>query len=187
MRILVILADTLLLVVLIAVGAHEPHRAVPVATQLALAGYLAWWLLAYPRLVVEEHRITVVNPLKTHEIRFAHLVDVSTRFGLHLVTATRRIHVVGAPSGGVGSVKRALPDHVRHHAVLRGAGAHEGISLGDLKTTVSGQAAHVIVGHWTEQVETGQIREASTPPTSRWNFLPMSIAVVLFASMIALW
>lgn len=187
MRILVILTNTLLLVVLVAACVQEPGEAAGLAFPLVFLGYLAWWLLAYPRLVVEQHRITVVNPFKTHVLGFAHLVDVSTKYGLHLITAERTFHAVGAPSGGAGTVKRSNPDHLRHHALLERAGHRGGLGLGDLTTTVSGQAAHVIIGHWTEQIETGQLREAEAPPTSRWNLLPLSVAVLLAIPVLALW
>ncbi len=129
---------------------HTPAILLTVVTVL-VAGWEWFWR---PQLVVTESAVTVVNPWRTHEVPWAALVDVETRFHLTLVTAQGRYAAHAAPSpGGLAALRtreRGDPEATR---AARAAGGR--LRPGDLPDTPSGAAARVVRGHWQDLVEAG--------------------------------
>ncbi|WGH10016.1 PH domain-containing protein [Rothia kristinae] len=186
MLVLVVLVELVLAGLLVSVTVHDGAAAgLRAFGSCAFLGYLIWWFLAWPHLRLDQEEITVVNPVRTHRLGYADLIDVQTRYGLHLVTRHRRIQAVGAPAGGAatavwGQRTAHMPDDP--HLGFRGEGAS--LMPSDLRSTASGRAAEVIRGHWQEQVEAGALRDEAEP-VSTANTTQLVILAVLAAAAAA--
>lgn len=170
---------------------YQPVEQGPLAlitsnSPLYLVMYLLWWYLVQPHVVVREHSITVANPVKTHRLQFADLVDVETRFGLTLRTRHRKIQAVGLPGGGFGGATFARRDDFVNLPDITYRGSARNAAFGDLRNTASGRAAEIIRGHWQDQVETGTLQGTESEPTSTWNTIQLAV-LGLFAAMTVLW
>lgn len=187
MLVLVVLVELVLAGLLISVTVHDGAAAgLRAAGPCAFLGYLIWWFLAWPCVRLSQEEITVVNPARTHRLGYADLIDVQTRYGLHLVTRHRRIQAVGAPAGGAatavwGQRTAHMPDDP--HLGFRGQGAS--LMPSDLRSTASGRAAEVIRGHWQERLEAGTLRGEEAEPVSTANTAQLVILLVLAAAAAA--
>lgn len=167
---------------------HGPLALVTAALPWYLLGYALWWFLAFPCVRLDEHLITVVNPVRTHRLKYADLIDVQTRFGLHLVTRNRRIQAIGAPAGGAASAALGYREtQVPHspHLAYRGEGAS--LMPSDLRNTASGSAAELIRGHWQEQLESGTLRGPEAEPVSTYNLRQLAVLCVLAVATVLHW
>lgn len=137
---------------------------------IALLCHVYFWR---PHVRVRSAGITVVNPWHTHEVPWAALLDVETRFDLTLVTAQGAIHARGAPSPGgftslrVGSARAR--DAMAREQSLPGASYGPGGTLraGDRSDSESGGMARVIRGHWQQLADSAALGPADAKAVSR--------------------
>lgn len=154
------LALVLLVTVPTAVGAvvsAQPQALAVIATS-ATVTYVAWAFFLRPILHVEDHAITIVNPLRRHVIPWSAITDVDTRFNLTVVTEDGRYPSYAAPSPGGRAALRARPEV---DPSKRRAAAHlpSADRPGDQLSTASGAAAQIIRGHWRDLRERGELGE----------------------------
>lgn len=143
-----------------------------VATGIAIAvlSHVYFWR---PHVRVRTSGVTVVNHWRTHEVPWAALVDVETRFDLTLVTTRGMIHARGAPSpGGFASLRAGSPrsrDALSRDPSLPGVSYGPGGTLraGDRLDSDSGGVARVIRGHWQQLVDRNALDAVDTEVRSR--------------------
>lgn len=116
-----------------------------------------------PRIVIEEHGITIVNVFRTFEVPWPAIERIDTRFTLTLFTHGRRIPVWAAPSPGIRgaiSIERADVRNLNETAY----GPGNSVRPGDSISTPSGQVAFVLRQRWEALRDTGHL--VSTGSTS---------------------
>lgn len=161
-------------------------RAVVQALPFALAGALAGWLVfGKPRVRVGDDGIHVVNPLASHHVPWAALIQVRTRFACTFVTPHRAVQAFAAP--GPGRYTAAMASVVDLRA--SGNDPRIGADIGDLPSAASGQVARVVRLRWRALSESGVLAlgEADeTPVTSTLDVRSLVALVVLVALGVAL-
>lgn len=166
---LVVIVDAILLS-MVAWGAwvHGPLYLVTGALPWYLAAFALWWFLVYPVVHLHQEGITVVNPFQTHRLGWADLVDVTTRFGLHLITRHRKIQVVAAPAGGAASMAWTNREHFGSQPQVAFRDGWQTLMVSDARNQPSGAAAEAIRLQWQSHVEAGTQGEEAEP-VSTWN------------------
>lgn len=166
----------------VAMAVRSPLEAVRYGWPLLLVAALAVVLFWMPSLHVQEHGITVVNPLRTYFISWPAIERIETRWSLSLTTAQRTVTVWAAPA----------PSRHRASGLSRSdfigvgdsaQGQHGSLRPSDALSTVSGNLAQVIRGHWERLRDTGALDAGADPTadTARTN----TAAVVVVASLAA--
>lgn len=182
----VFLGSTMVVTVPIFVAAFMPVRAATpaiAATALALTATAYVYFVA-PRVIVDEDAIRVENSWREHVVPWGALIEVETRFNLTLVTADGSIHAQAAPSPGGLTAMRARPD--RDRATQRVQTQRGGaVRPGDLPSSLSGELAMVIRGHWQDLVEAGALDTAARASTSpRTTHLALTIGGLTLAAIL---
>ena len=120
---------------------------------LALLGYAAVALFWLPSLSVAEHEVTVKNVFSTLHVPWPAIQNIDTKYALTLTTPRGRISVWASPAPNryAGQVSASADTRVAGK-VLGGS-----IRPGDLLTTASGAAAHVIRNHWNQLRDDGHL------------------------------
>jgi len=175
-------AALLLLGLVLAQGAQygtvAALRAVPVAA--ALVG-LVDLVMRVPSLRIDEHGLTVVNPLQRIRVPWAALVALQTRFTLTLVTPHEKVKVWAAP----GPERHAAAFATRSDAEgvapsRRGPGGS--VHVSELVGTSSGSAAREVHARWSRLADQGalEIGVADATPVERtWHPYPAIATAVL--------
>jgi hypothetical protein len=169
-------------------GSAATLRAVPFGLAAALAG----WLVFYrPHVRVDAAGVRVVNPLRSYDVPWEALIEITTRYTCTLVTPTGRVEMFAAPGPSRQTAVAATVVDLRHH----GRAAVEGrrsISIGELPRSASGTVAAVVRRRWQERVEAGLVELGvadSTPVARRTDrraagLLAALVAVGLLAVLI---
>jgi len=129
-----------------------------------IAGLLryGWWLLLLPALTwglywmpavdVQEHEVTVRNPLSTWHVPWPAIQRIDTKWALTVYTPSGRIEAWAAPSSGRYTVFTIGPEDTRVSESARLAGS---IRPGDSLSSESGAAANHIRRHWEQLRDDG--------------------------------
>lgn len=130
-----------------------------------LIAYAVWYLLGRSGVIVDEHDITVLNPFVTHTVNYAALIDISTRYHLTLVTASKSYQAFGIPAGGMVASLTAHRQELRNlPAITYGSG--RSLRTSDLPNSAAGALALTIRGYWQEQVEDGSLDKVQPAQSS---------------------
>lgn len=166
-------------------GSATTNRAVAAgAAALAALGYALYWR---PRLEVAAPGVRIVNPLRTVEVPWGRIVDVSTRFSVTLRTAERSYSSFALPAAGAGAALRSGIEGVsRVHPVARPGGV---VRTGDLAGTASGIAANDIRTVWQRKIDMGELDvftldDTAVPPV-RVRYAPRPLAVTAGCAALA--
>jgi hypothetical protein len=151
---------------------------IPLALAVAFVGY---WLFWFPKVMLDDGGVTLVNPVRIVSVPWPALVTVDTKFALKLVTPSGSYTAWAAPAPGVVGTYRAKPIDVRN---LPGTsfGPEGSMRPGDLKNSDSGAAAYLVRSRWAVLVESGRLDVDQTETAAvaiRHNWLHVSAAVVL--------
>lgn len=151
---------------------------------VALFSWLALWR---PNVGVDEHRVRVVNVLRTIEIPWAALIQVDTRYALTLYTPGHKFAAWAAPAPGrTGtSIARRAERTGRVGASPRSDGT---VRPGDLLASDSGQAAAIVRDMWERLREEGGIDAGVadvTPVSIRWHWAATGTLAALVAASLA--
>lgn len=155
---------------------------------LVLGAVLAWALFWQPRLLIQEHGVTVVNVFRTFFVPWPSILAIDTRFTLTLHTVAGRIPVWAAPSPG------------RHRTLglarkdFEGVGESARSALGGLRpsdalSTASGSLAQIIRRHWEDLGESGAFAHGADPDAAiiTWHWATISaVAALVAATLIGL-
>ena len=154
----------------------------PLAFFSALAVALFW----RPRILVEDHAVTVVNVLRTFEVPWPAILRIDTRFSLTLFTPERKIPVWAAPSPGIRGAVAIERSDVRNLTESAYGPGHS-VRPGDSVSTPSGQVAFVLRKRWEAlrdagHLDSGAIEEGSLKATTHW--VTIAVLGVLFAASV---
>ncbi len=155
---------------------------IPLALAVAFAGY---WLFWFPKVMLDDGGVTLVNPVRTVSVPWAALITVDTKFALKLVTPAGSYTAWAAPAPGVVGTYRAKPHDVRN-LPSTSFGPEGSMRPGDLKNSDSGAAAYLIRSRWAVLVESGLLdveQTETTAVTIRRNWLHVGAAVVLLLAV----
>jgi hypothetical protein len=155
---------------------------IPLALAVAFAGY---WLFWFPKVMLDDGGVTLVNPVRTVSVPWAALITVDTKFALKLVTPAGSYTAWAAPAPGVVGTYRAKPNDVRN-LPSTSFGPEGSMRPGDLKNSDSGAAAYLIRSRWAVLVESGLLdveQTETTAVTIRRNWLHVGAAVVLLLAV----
>lgn len=148
--------------------------------------YTIWYVLGRSCVVVDEHDVTVRNPFITHTVNYAALIDISTRYHLTLVTASKSYQAFGIPSGGMVASLTAHRQELRNlPAITYGLG--RSLRTSDLPNSAAGALALTIRGYWQEQVEDGVLDKIQPAQSSTFDTRGAAIfGALLIATLIGL-
>ncbi|MFW0181492.1 PH domain-containing protein [Rothia sp. P5766] len=121
-----------------------------------LIAYAIWYLLGRSDVLVDQDAITVRNPFVNHTVNYAALIDISTRYHLTLVTATKRYQAFGVPASGMLASLTAHRQDLRNLPAITYA-VGSAVRTSDLPNSAAGALALMIRGYWQEQVEDGAL------------------------------
>ncbi|TFB50360.1 PH domain-containing protein [Cryobacterium tagatosivorans] len=157
------------------------------AWPLAFFGALAVALFWRPRIMIEEHGVTVVNVLRTIEVPWPAIQRIDTRFSLTLFTPGRKVPVWAAPSPGIRGAVAVERADVRNLGESAYGPGHS-VRPGDSVSTPSGQVAFVLRKRWEAlrdagHLDSGAIEEGSVKVTPHWATI--AALGVLFAGTVA--
>lgn len=131
--------------------AAEPRGQLATALVAAWLGVLAWGVLWRPSLTVGD-AITIDNPFRTVRMPWEALVHVDTKYALTLFTPGRRFPVWCAPQPGSLAANRVVR-RIRRDPSATSA-LDQGVRVGDLPGTESGDAAAAVRERWQQQLDT---------------------------------
>lgn len=163
----------------------------PLAGQVAVAiiavggAAIVWQSLWRPHLLVDAQSVTVANPLRTITIPWNALIHVDTKYALTLFTPGRKTSVWCAPQPGALSGRRHLkrvrddPNATRQ--------LDEGVRIGDVPGTESGDAAKVVRDEWQRQIDAGAVEPGTaeaTPIVTRVSpVIPVALGLTVLLSL----
>lgn len=150
---------------------------------LVLGAVLAWALFWRPRLVIQEHGVTVVNVFRTFFVPWPSILAVDTRFALTLHTVGGRVSVWAAPSPGRHrTLGLAGKDFEGVGETARGA--HGSLRPSDALSTSSGSLAQVIRRHWEDLRDAGAFAHGADPDAAvvTWHRATMAAVAALAAA-----
>ncbi len=164
----------------------DPLAALRFIWPLLLVAWLVWAMYWRPGLVVAEHGVTVVNPLRTHFVPWPNITAIDTRYALtlHIVAAAadrgRLVRVWAAPASGRHRTLGLSPrdfDGIGDSA----RGVHGEVRLSDATTTPVGNLAQLVRGRWERLRDTGAFASGIDPEASTvtWHRWTVAIAAAL--------
>ena len=180
-RVLAVVTWVLCVSGVVAAAAVGPDAVLTYLPLVALIAWLSWAGLWCPSLSMDEKSIAVVNMFATTVIPWSALIQVDTKYALTLVTPHRRVPVTVAPAPGRLATAFSNRD-------LKGISAPRGadgsISPGDLPSSESGAAAHLVRQRWESLLESNRV-EVGTADTAKidrrihWPMISVSIALAV--------
>ena len=152
---------------------------------IALVAVVAWALFWKPRLHIQVHGITVVNPFRTFFVPWPAIHAIDTRYSLSLQTARRRVSVWATPAPGrhrLFGLSRADFDGVSASA----RGAHGSLRPSDASSVPSGNLAQVIRQHWDRLESEGAFAHGEDPEaaTVTWHWASLTTVALLTAATV---
>jgi hypothetical protein len=156
---------------------------------LAFLALAAWEALWSPTVEVDDHGITLTNVFRTVRIPWPALVHIDTKYALTLFTPKHRYSAWAATAPGRGAALRAQKQDTppgRSGVPLVNGTARPG----DLLSSESGQAAHLVRSRWSrlrdeDRIEAGVAE--STPVEVIWHrSVSTGLAVLAVASLVAI-
>lgn len=163
-------------------------------TGIAIATLGCIWLLFVvyaglwrPRIDIDEHSVTIVNPLRTVGIPLSSLIHVDTKFSLTLITEFGRFPVACAPQPGAFAARKAAKRSTEEASSR--AALDSGRRVGDIPGTESGDAAALVRDRWERYRDTHGDSAPDTdafPPSRRRNVGTLVVMGVLPAIIVAL-
>jgi Bacterial PH domain len=176
----------------VAIGAICAVALVLVAVEYGLSGLLraapwlvlvagtCWALFWRPCVVVDDGGVHLVNVFRTIDLPWPSINAVDTRWALRLHTAYGRFTAWAAPAPGVHETLRATRQDTKHLPADTYSG--EGIRIGDLPTSPSGNAALIVRRRWQELRAAGYLdspRLERERPVVKWHRALIAAGVVL--------
>lgn len=145
---------------------------------LALVAVLAWALFWRPELIVEPHRVRIVNVFRTIDLAWPGIQRIDTRFSLTLFTGAGRFAVWAAPAPGLRGATRVERGDV---SGLPGSTRGEGGSVrpGDALGTPSGDAGFLVRRRWEELRDAGMLDRGPEPGSVRVRVHTATVAVLV--------
>jgi len=131
---------------------------------LLLLTAFTWALFWMPAVEVQEHEVTVRNPLSTWHVPWPAIQRIDTKWALTLYTPHGRIEAWAAPASGRYTVFAIGPEDTRVSESARLAGS---IRPGDSLSSDSGAAANHIRRHWEQLRDDGLLDGPLEPGTLR--------------------
>lgn len=169
-------------VAIVVAGTTAALRSMPF---IALIAWLTWAGLWRPVLKLDDEAVTVVNTFATTVVPWAALIQVDTKYALTLVTPNRRVSVTVAPAPG--RIAAALSNRDLK-GISAPRGADGSISPGDLPTSDSGAAAHLVRQRWERLLADDRIAVGTADATRvdrRIHWIVILVSSALAVALIA--
>jgi Bacterial PH domain len=150
------------------------------APWFVLVGGSCWALFWRPCVIVDDSGVQVVNVFRTIHLPWPSINAVDTKWALRLYTAYGRYTAWAAPAPSVHEVLRASHQDAAH--LPDDTYAADGIRLGDLPTSPSGNAALMIRRRWQELRGAGHLenpRLERERPVVTWHTGTMAVGVAM--------
>jgi Bacterial PH domain len=131
-------------------------------------------------VIVDDSGVQVVNVFRTIHLPWPSINAVDTKWALRLYTAYGRYTAWAAPAPSVHEVLRASHQDAAH--LPDDTYAADGIRLGDLPTSPSGNAALMIRRRWQELRGAGHLenpRLERERPVVTWHTGTMAVGVAM--------
>lgn len=173
----VMTAAAAILVAVASIQGGEPGRFLPWAVALAAAG---WAVFVRPAVIVDDDGVTLVNPLRTVQVPWTALINVTTKYAMTLYTPGGKYVAWAAPGPSRYAVRDATNTDVQ--AVARRG---EAIALGDLPTAPSGLVAYRVRQRWRHLVETGALEAGEADSTPVAVTIAWPPVIVLAAALVS--
>jgi hypothetical protein len=159
------------------------------AAPLVLMAFVGWALFWRPAVVVSDAGVELVNPVRRIGVPWEALAFVDTKYALTLGTGGARYSAWAAPAPGVWGARNARPEHVSGLPATS-YGPAQSVRPGDLRNTVSGQAALLVRRRWAERVERGAVAGGQSDETpvlrsTAWGVVAAT-AVLAVATVVTL-
>ena len=155
------------------------------ASLLVLIGYVAWWLLWFPCVRIDDEEVRLVNPLSTVRISWHSVIHVEARFAATITTPHGRFAAWAAPAPGMVTAMSEARRR-RGEAGETGRGGRE-VPVGELPGTASGNVAQHVREVMEQRAESGDHDPALTESlrsTRHVHVLLLSVLVVLIGSTV---
>ena len=148
---------------------------------LALVVGACWACFWRPRVVVDDGGVELVNVFRTIDLPWPSINALDTRWALRLYTAYGRYTAWAAPAPSVREVIRATRQDTEHLPADTYSG--DGIRLGDLPTSPSGNAALLVRRRWQQLRDAGyldrpRLERAAAKVTWHWGTIAAGLALV---------
>ncbi len=169
-------------VAIVVAGTTAALRSMPF---IELIAWLTWAGLWRPVLKLDDEAVTVVNTFATTVVPWAALIQVDTKYALTLVTPNRRVSVTVAPAPG--RIAAALSNRDLK-GISAPRGADGSISPGDLPTSDSGAAAHLVRQRWERLLADDRIAVGTADATRvdrRIHWIVILVSSALAVALIA--
>lgn len=150
---------------------------------MALAASITATLFLRPKAIVDEFGVIAINPFRTLRIPWSQIVDVETRFGLVVLTATTRFRVSAGVAPGRHTVARADKESFKHIGGIQTKGAGF-IFPGDILESDSGALAQVIRGQLSA-IGSDETKVGGDEITVEWHWLTICGLVLLSGLTVA--
>ncbi|MBH0131093.1 PH domain-containing protein [Salinibacterium sp. NK8237] len=156
--------------------------ALQVAPIFGLLSLLTWAMFWRPNVYVTAAGVSVRNVLRTIEVAWPEIRRIDTKYALTLETPHGTVTAWAAPAPGRHSVFSAVRQdgaNLPESSYLAGT-----VRPGDLITSDSGQAAHVIRTHWEQLRDDGHLDVATSEFTKlrvTWHWRTIAALVALTA------
>lgn len=184
-RVLAIVTWLLCLAGVVAVAFAGADAAIHYLPAIVLIAWLAWAWLWRPYLFWDDDAITVVNGVATTVIPWAALIQVETRYALTLITPRGRHPVTVAPAPGRLATALSKRDM---KGIAAPVGSDGSVQAGDLPSSDSGAAAHLIRQRWQDLLNEGRIAVGTADSVHiarHTHWVAITVSLVLAAASIA--
>lgn len=141
----------------VAVLATGGWRSWSAVLPLVLVGYAAWLLFWFPKVVVGDDAVTLVNPLQTLAVPWASIILVDTKYALTLVTPSGRHTAWAAPAPGATASLREMKRTAKAEKRDSSGTRYKSIRPGDQHSSDSGVVAAVVRQRLERLAEDGRI------------------------------
>ena len=178
-RVLAIMTWLLCLSGVVAVAFAGGNAAIQYLPAIALIAWLAWGWLWRPCLFWDDDAITVVNGVATTVIPWAAPIQVETRYALTLITPQGRYPVTVAPAPGRLATALSKRDM---KGISAPVGSDGSVQTGDLPSSDSGAAAHLVRQRWQSLLDEGRIAVGTADSVRidrQLHWVAISVSVVL--------
>ncbi|MGV8858764.1 PH domain-containing protein [Rhodoglobus sp.] len=146
---------------------------------------LTWAMFWRPAVLVTAAGVTLRNVLRTVDVAWPEIRRIDTKYALALETVHGTVTAWAAPAPGRHSVFSAVRQdgaNLPESSYLAGT-----VRPGDLITSDSGQAAHIIRTHW-EQLRDGGHLDAATSEFTKlrvtWHFRTIAAVAALIVAVL---
>lgn len=165
------------------VAAADPQGWRSIAPLLLIA-YLAWWLLWYPRVTLDNEGVRLTGPVATVDISWHSVIHVEAKYAATIVTPHGRYTAWAAPAPGILAAAAEARGADRSHPDAR----DRSVRVGELGGTASGDVVARIREIVARRAEAGVLDAVLTEslrPVRRVHVVLLSVLAVLVVASVA--